>query len=87
MLSIITPTHDPRFISETHDSLKLQGESVPYEWIICPSPYAVSHIPSRVRNDPHVRIIPYGGEHLIGAVKKFAFSQEIGRASCRERVS
>ena len=73
MFSIITPTHNPQFLAETHASLQAQG-GVPFEWVIVPSPDVFDLLPDCVRADSRVRVVPYRGEPLIGAIKNFAFN-------------
>jgi hypothetical protein len=77
MLSIITPTHNPQFLAETHASLQLQG-NMPFEWVITPSPEVAGRLPDSVLADSRVRVVPYVGEPLIGAIKRFAFGQGLG---------
>ena len=72
LLSLITPTHNPKYLGEAYTSLKYQ-QGVNWEWVIAPNgKVKPDDIPSAIRQDNRVRIIT-GGENLhnIGALKKF----------------
>ena len=72
LLSLITPTHNPKYLGEAYTSLKYQ-QGVNWEWVIAPNgEVKPDDIPSDIRQDNRVRIVT-GGENLhnIGALKKF----------------
>lgn len=75
MISIITPTHNPIYLSRLYESIKKQTVRN-FEWVIVPNNGAdVSHIPK----EDWIRIVPYSGNSkLIGAIKNFAFNQGRG---------
>ena len=72
MLSLITPTHKPEYLSRLYESIKKQT-SKNFEWVIVPNNGAdVSFLPK----EDWIRIVPYEGDSkLIGAIKNFAFRQ------------
>ena len=73
LLSLITPTHNPRYLGEAYNSLKYQKYKN-WEWVIVPNGQAkVTSIPSEITQDKRVRVVA-GGEslHNVGALKKFA---------------
>lgn len=75
MISIATPTNNPKFILELYESIKAQTYQ-DWEWIIVTNGGAVI---SPEVNDSRVRIIPYTKEtKSIGELKSFAFSQATG---------
>lgn len=70
LLSLITPTHNPRYLTEAYSSLKLQKYKN-WEWVIVPNHGA--KIPDKIKEDPKVRIVPGGDDlHNIGSLKKYA---------------
>lgn len=75
MISIITPTHDSRFLAELYDSLRNQKGSVPWEWIIVfnngaePVPFQDDRI------KPHIL---WKSEQWVGPLKAFACSKAAG---------
>jgi len=70
MISIITPTHNTKWLAETMDSLKAQTFQGNWEWVILPNNGAA--IPNKVANYDKVRIVPFKGGGIIGAIKHFA---------------
>jgi glycosyltransferase involved in cell wall biosynthesis len=72
MISIITPTHDTRWLKETEESLCVQSYSGPWEWVIVPNNGA------EVDVNIDAKIVPYEGEQKIGAIKRFACEQAEG---------
>ena len=72
LLSLITPTHNPKYLGEAYTSLKYQQDAK-WEWVIAPNgDVKPDDIPSEIRQDNRVRVVT-GGENLhnIGALKKF----------------
>jgi glycosyltransferase involved in cell wall biosynthesis len=78
--SLITPTHDPKYISETYSSIAAQ--TYPHwDWVIYLNGSVQSNdIPENIRNDSRVRIVreesPSGD--IIGKIKNEAFSLGTG---------
>lgn len=76
MISLITPTHNVKYLHELWDSIKRQTNA-DWEWVLVPNGGAV--IPTDIASDRRVRIVPYNGENRnIGAIKLFAFLQGRG---------
>ena len=79
-ISIITPTHDIKFLKETWESIKRQSHT-DWEWVIVPNGKMVgraSYI-SKMFNDERVRVVPFTEKtNFIGLIKNFAFNQGIG---------
>lgn len=84
MLSIITPTHDPRYLAETWKSLQEQTRPNDFEWVVLVNDKSgnlkrlkkrVDQVRAIVGFDPRVKVFvdktPYTG---IGARKLFAFN-------------
>lgn len=73
LLSLITPTHDPKYIGELYDSIQKQTFK-DWEWVIVTNNGAKVEI-----NDPKVRIIecPFISKS-VGALKRYAFLQGKG---------
>jgi len=72
MLSVFTPTHNPRFLSEAH--LSLQGGLFD-EWVIvCNNGVNPRDLPQAVLEDPKVVIIDAPGDigTNVGALKRYA---------------
>jgi len=74
MISIITPTHNSKWLDEAYDSLLCQGVE-DWEWVIVPNGGAV--IPDRILEDRRVRVEPLE-DSRIGALKRFAAMQARG---------
>jgi O-antigen biosynthesis protein len=75
LLSIITPTHKPTYLTRLYESLKIQT-CKDFEWVVVPNNNAdVSFLPK----ENWIRVVPYSEESkLIGAIKNYAFNQGIG---------
>jgi O-antigen biosynthesis protein len=75
MLSIITPTHNPKHLQRLYESIEAQT-CRDFEWVVVPNNNAdVSFLPKK----DWIRIVPYTAESkLIGAIKNFAFMQGEG---------
>lgn len=67
-VSIITPTHDPKYLPELWESIKAQTY-IDWEWVIVANNGAVVSV-----NDPRVRVIqcPFGLKS-VGFLKKYGF--------------
>lgn len=75
LVSVITPTHDPRYLFESY--LSLVGQTHPHwEWILVPNQGAV--IPDQIASDPRVHVHPFSGSSGIGELKRFGFNQASG---------
>jgi SAM-dependent methyltransferase len=72
MISVITPTHNPRWLQETHAALKRQTHK-DWEWVLVPNGPALGADLPRGRK---VRIVPYEGVPNIGSIKRFAFDHD-----------
>lgn len=73
MISIITPTHNPKYLEEAYESLKAQTFQ-DWEWIIIPNNGA--KVDSK---NEKIKIVPYEKKtENIGDIKKFAFAQGKG---------
>lgn len=73
LLSVITPTHDPKHIGELWESMKNQTYGN-WEWVVLANNGAKVEI-----DDPRVRVIecPFDSKS-VGALKRFAFMQAKG---------
>jgi O-antigen biosynthesis protein len=75
LISIVTPTHDPKWLDDCYDSLRAQTYSN-WEWVVVPNNGArVS-----VALDSRIRVLPAPEEagQRIGALKKFGFENARG---------
>lgn len=72
MVSIITPTHNTKYLARLYESIKKQTIK-DFEWVVVPNNGAdVSFLPK----EDWIRIVPYDGDSkLIGSIKNFAFKQ------------
>lgn len=80
MISIITPTHNPKWLEETWWSIKRQT-SRNWEWVIVPNGEVVNYKLKDLvgEDDERIRVVPYNGTNKnIGAIKRFAFMQGNG---------
>lgn len=69
--AFITPTHNPKWLHETYQSLERQSIG-DWEWVIVPNRGA--EIPSHISRDARVRVIPAPDDcTTIGALKRFGF--------------
>lgn len=76
MFSIITPTHDPRWLDQALQSLEAQtcGD---WEWIVVPNNGC--QIPNTVAEHSKVRVVPFSiPTNRIGALKRFCCEQVKG---------
>lgn len=65
LLSIFTPTHNPRHLEEAYASLNRQGD-IEWEWVVVPNgPCTPDAIPEKIRNDIRVRVVPFEGESTV----------------------
>jgi glycosyltransferase involved in cell wall biosynthesis len=73
LMSVFTPTNDPKFLPDTFSSLLAQTYEE-WEWVICPNGKLPSEITEEIRNHPKVRVIDIPSEvgDNIGALKRFA---------------
>lgn len=78
MISVITPTHDPRYLGEAAESLRRQTYGDGFEWVLVPNGGA--QIPTEFVEKAFlpIRVCPYTGEPNIGAIKRFACEQARG---------
>jgi glycosyltransferase involved in cell wall biosynthesis len=78
--SLITPTHNPKYLSELHDSLKNQTYQN-WEWIVYLNGSVEPHnLPLQIRQDPKVTVFKQKEDYgdRIGKIKKEAFSLGTG---------
>ncbi len=76
LVSVFTPTHNPRFLAECFKSLTMQTHRE-WEWIIVPNgeglKAATELAKSFAEQDERVRVFPYAGESKnIGCLKRMA---------------
>lgn len=72
LISVITPTHDPRWLKETERSLEAQTYQGDWEWLVVPNQGA--ELPEL----NSARRVAYEGEPVIGAIKNFACAHAKG---------
>lgn len=78
MFSIITPTHNPKFLKDVFASLCKQTYSK-WEWIVAVNGSAkVDEVRKLLGNDSRVRVVSCYDAKGIGAIKRFAFEQGSG---------
>lgn len=88
LLSVFTPTHDPAYLSEAYDSLKVQTHDN-WEWVLATNGKAVDNLPEEITKDPRVKVFPFplpeeqdkderGKPPNIGALKRFACDNSQG---------
>lgn len=78
-LSVFTPTNNISYLPELYDSLRLQSYQN-WEWVLIPNEQVTAaHIPTKIRTDKRVRVIPYQHKN-IGALKRFACDNCKGEA-------
>lgn len=77
-LTIITPTHDPRWLGGAWISLKAQTYEGDWEWLIVPNGGCV--LPPDIVNAQKVHVVPYPTEvnRGVGALKRFCCEQARG---------
>lgn len=73
MISVITPTHDTKYLAETWQSLKAQTFT-DWEWVLVPNG---ALIPEELLTHARVRVCPHEPA-TIGALKRFACEQARG---------
>lgn len=85
LLSVFTPTHDPRWLEQAYASLRSQSSDVPWEWVIVPNGAARDwRLPEAWAEDTRIRVVPFSGAESsanppgIGALKRFACHQARG---------
>ena len=71
LLSLFTPTHEPKWLPETYNSLLRQSYQ-DWQWVIVPNG-TCGPIAEHIRADPRVKLVQ-GGEQLtnVGALKRLA---------------
>lgn len=72
MISVITPTNNPRYMTEAYDSLLAQTFTN-WEWVVVPNGGAVWGC-----SDKRLRVIPNDETGSVGALKRFACEQAKG---------
>lgn len=78
MLSVITPTHNPRWLLEALESLNAQTYRGNWEWVIIPNGDCT--LPIEITEYPNARIVPCPDDvsRNIGALKRFGSKQARG---------
>lgn len=80
-ISVITPTHDPKWLNETWESLKAQTHQ-DWEWVLVPNGQAIGRdvtLFASLAKDKRVRMVPLlDATTSVGAIKKFAFGKGEG---------
>ena len=83
ILSVITPTHDPKHLAATWLSLREQTFQN-FEWVVVangPDPVAIARqVKSLVEDDPRVAVSTHTAFTGVGAAKRFAFMLGVGEA-------
>lgn len=74
MISIITPTHDTKYLSETWESVKGQTFT-DWQWVIVPNGNV--SIPDDIQQDERVKIYPHD-KATIGMLKRYACGNAAG---------
>lgn len=78
MISLITPTHNPKFLERLYNSLIRQHDKR-FEWVIVPNNGVTVEQLNFLPKESWIRIVPYPYENKnIGAIKNFAFRQGTG---------
>lgn len=77
MISLITPTHNTKYLTRLYESIKEQT-CKDFEWVVVPNGNVKVEDLSFL-TDSWIRIIPYEQENkAIGGIKSFAFRQGLG---------
>jgi glycosyltransferase involved in cell wall biosynthesis len=79
LLSLFTPTHNPKYLPDAYDSLKRQ-DYTNWEWVLIPNGEKPVEIPEAIRKDPRVRIGTDPKTSKIGALKLHACNAAKGDA-------
>lgn len=79
MLSLFTPTHDPKHLDEAYDSLLVQ-DFEDWEWVLVPNGNMREPISKRVTQDKRVRLIEDPKTDNIGGLKLHACKSCLGDA-------
>jgi O-antigen biosynthesis protein len=81
LVSVFTPSHDPRWLDEAYRSLVAQTYE-PWEWVLVLNRGAATgesgRVADAIRADPRVRVVrapDYADNGKIGTLKRFAVSQ------------
>lgn len=78
MISLITPTHKPKFLHRLYKSM-LEQTCKDFEWVIIPNNGITEEELSFLPKEDWIRIIPYDKPYYaIGGVKAFGFKQGKG---------
>lgn len=78
LISVITPTHNPKYLAETYQSLCKQTYKN-WEWVVVVNGSASKiDIQGIVKKDERVKIFNYEGPAFIGAIKNFSFMKGTG---------
>ena len=76
MISIITPTHNSKYLADAWDSLQAQTYT-DWEWVLVPNGDNAA-IPDVIRQDARVQVYPHLEKATIGTLKKFACEKARG---------
>lgn len=76
-ISVVTPTHDPKYLPELWTSLEAQTLKHRWEWVIAPTrACAPAVLAMEFAKSPRVRVVPYPGlPGNVGAAKLWAFNR------------
>lgn len=80
-ISVITPTHDPKYLDETWASLRDQTYDGDWEWCIYVNGGATfDDVRAKAGSDPRIRLLSHNGERsrCIGTIKRNAFMRGHG---------
>lgn len=77
LLTVVTPTHDPKYLPEIWACLEAQTFQHRWEWLIAPTLDKAAEVRSMpFYKSPRVRVVPYPGLlGNVGAAKLWAFSR------------
>ena len=75
MLSVVVPTHHPRYLGEAVASVLDQTEP-DFEIVIVPNGDA--SVDGLLPDDSRIRVVPYPGHGTLGAIKRFGFEAAAG---------
>ena len=78
--SVVTPSHDTRYLVELHDTLRTQTYNN-WEWVLYLNGDACGKgrsLPQQILDDSRITVWEEPGNGLVGSIKKAAFSKATG---------
>lgn len=76
-VSVFTPTHNPKWLTEAYNSLRKQTYNN-WEWIILPNGKKRLDIPIFINNDSRVKVLQHTSQEGIGLLKFMCCQEAIG---------